>query len=167
VLHKKNPSLYTLTDVWVDHLSAQAAGEPSRYMQCGSDALLSLSPLSASQAQALLDDLNEVYAQAWAQPLPLACKTACAWLTTQAYAPDKNSPAKTAQQAQTAARVAFQGGFGVGEVQQSPYLQRAFEQFDDVWPAMPSWAERVYGPLLQAVRVEAIWDSEAAEESEP
>jgi len=167
VLHKKNPSLYTLTDVWIDHLSAQAAGEPSRHMQCGSDALLSLSPLSVSEAQALLNDLQEVYAQAWAQPLPLACKTACAWLTTQAYAPDKNSPAKTAQQAQTAARMAFEGGFGVGEVQQSLYLKRAFEQFDDVWPAMQSWAERVYGPLLQAVRVESVWDSEAAEETEP
>jgi exodeoxyribonuclease V gamma subunit len=167
VLQSKHPSLYTLTDVWIDHLSALAAGEPSRRMQCGSDALLSLSPLSAPQAQALLDDLQEVYAQAWAQPLPLACKTACAWLRTQAYAPEKNSPAQTAQQAQAAARVAFEGGFGVGEVQQSPYLQRAFEQFDDVWPAMQTWAERVYGPLLQAVRVESVWDTEAAEETEP
>jgi exodeoxyribonuclease V gamma subunit len=167
VLQSKHPSLYTLTDVWIDHLSALAAGEPSRRMQCGSDALLSLSPLSAPQAQALLDDLQEVYAQAWAEPLPLACKTACAWLRTQAYAPEKNSPAQTAQQAQAAARVAFEGGFGVGEVQQSPYLQRAFEQFDDVWPAMQTWAERVYGPLLQAVRVESVWDTEAAEETEP
>jgi len=167
VLHKKNPSLYTLTDVWVDHLAAQAAGELGTRLQCGSDALLSLSPLSAPQAQALLDDLHEVYTQAWAQPLPLACKTACAWLTSQAYAPEKNSPAKTAQQAQTAARVAFEGGFGVGEVQQSTYLKRAFKRFDDVWPAMQVWAERVYGPMLQAVRVEAIWDSETAEETEP
>jgi exodeoxyribonuclease V gamma subunit len=147
--------------------SALAAGEPSRRVQCGSDALLSLSPLSATQAQAHLDDLHEVYAQAWAQPLPLACKTACAWLRTQAFPPEKNSPAQTAQQAQAAARVAFEGGFGVGEVQQSPYLQRAFAQFDDVWPAMQTWAERVYGPLLQAVRVESVWDSEAAEETEP
>ena len=167
VLHNKHPSLYTLTDLWVDHLSAQAAGESSRYLQCGSDALLSLSPMSAPQAQALLDDLLEVYAQAWAQPLPLACKTACAWLTTQAYAPDKNSPEKSAQQAQAAARVAFEGVFGVGEVQQSPYLKRAFERFDDVWPAIQIWAERVYLPMLQAVRVEAVWDSEAAEETEP
>ena len=167
VLQSKNPSLYTLTDVWIDHLSALAAGEPSRRMQCGSDALLSLSPLSATQAQALLDDLQEVYAQAWAEPLPLACKTACAWLRTQAYAPEKNSPAQTAQQAQAAARVAFEGGYAMGEVQQSPYLQRAFEQFDDVWPAMQTWAERVYGPLLQAVRVESVWDTEAAEETEP
>lgn len=167
VMTKKKPSLYTLTDLWVDHLSALAAGEPSRRLQCGSDALLSLSYLPALQAQTLLNDLQEVYAQAWAQPLPLACKTACAWLRTQAYAPEKNSPAQTAQQAQAAARVAFEGGYAMGEMQQSPYLQRAFEHFDDVWPAMQTWAERVYGPLLQAVRVESVWDTEDAEETEP
>ena len=167
VMNKKKPRLHTLTDTWVDHLSANAAGHSTTSLLCGSDGVLRLLPLPQEQAQALLRDLAEVYIAAWTKALPLACETACAWLVTQAYAPDNNSPTKTAQQALAAARTSFEGGFSMGELQKSPYLRRAFERFDDVWPDMQPWAERIYLPLLQASSVESVHAAQTFEESQP
>ena len=166
VMDKKRPRLHTLTDVWIAHLCANAAGESTTSVLCATDGLLSLLPLGPAQAQQHLIDLGEVYLQAWAQPLPLACKTACAWLTAQTCAPEKNSPAQTARQATAKARSVFEGGFGMGEVQQSPSLQRAFPQFDDIWPAMQAWAHKVYGPLLQACNVASLSASPDASEGQ-
>ena len=51
-----------------------------------------------------------------------------------------------------AARQAFEGGFNrPGEREASTCLQRAFTEFEDLWPELPEWAERVYGPMLQAL----------------
>ena len=166
LMNKKKPRLHTLTDTWVDHLSANAAGHNTTSLLCGSDGLLGLSPLAQEEAQALLKDLAKVYVHAWAQALPLACETACAWLVAQAYAPASNSPAKTAQQALAAARTSFEGGFSMGELQKSAYLMRTFERFDDVWPEMQPWADRIYRPLLQACSVVSDHASEPTEESQ-
>ncbi len=153
LLDGKHPRLHTLTDVWLAHLCANAAGESTTSVQCGHDALLSLSPVPADTAQQLLMDLAEVYQQAWAQPLPLACKTACAWLSALANPNPKHSAEASAKQALAKARSALEGGFAMGEVQQSPSLHRAFPQFDDLWPAMQDWAKRVYGPMAKATTV--------------
>ena len=166
VMNKKVPRLHTLCDTWVDHLCANAAGYATTSVLCGSDGLLGLSPLPQDQAQALLRDLGEVYLAAWVQPLPLASESACAWLVAQANASASNSPAQNAQQALAIARNCFEGGFHMGELQKSSYLQRAFERFDDIWPAMQPWAERVFHPLLLASSVLTPPASETVQESE-
>ena len=165
VLSQKKPLLHTLTDTWVDHLCANAAGYDATSVLCGVDGLLGLSPVPQAQAELLLRDLAEVYLLAWTQPLPLAPESACAWLVSQAYASEKNSPAKTQLQALSAARICFEGGYKMGELQKSPYLQRAFERFDDIWPAMQPWAERVLRTLQQASRVLTAPSSEVEGET--
>ena len=144
--------LYTLAPLWLGHLSANAAGVHTTSLQSGEDGLVALSPLPASQAQALLADLVAVYLQAWQRPLPLACKSACAWLMATHFPSSKTKPEEVATKAVSAARQAFEGGFRQeGERATSPSLQRAFPEFEDLWTELPVWAERVYGPMLQAL----------------
>jgi exodeoxyribonuclease V gamma subunit len=144
--------LYTLAPLWLGHLSANAAGVHTTSWQSGEDGLVALSPLPASHAQALLADLVAVYLQAWQRPLPLACKSACAWLMATHFPSSKTKPEEVATKAVSAARQAFEGGFRQeGERATSPSLQRAFPEFEDLWTELPVWAERVYGPMLQAL----------------
>ena len=144
--------LYTLAPLWLCHLSANAAGVITTSLQSGEDGLVALSPLPAAQAQALLADLVAVYLQAWQSPLPLACKTACAWLMATHFPSSKTKPEEIATKAASAARLVFEGGFSqLGERATSSCLQRAFPEFEDLWPELPSWAERVYGPMLHAL----------------
>jgi len=144
--------LYTLAPLWLGHLSANAAGVITTSLQSGEDGLVALSPLPAPQAQALLADLVAVYLQAWQGPLPLACKTACAWLMAARFPSSKTKPEDISTKAASAARLAFEGGFSLqGERATSSCLQRAFPEFEDLWPDLPMWAERVYGPMLQAL----------------
>jgi exodeoxyribonuclease V gamma subunit len=93
-----------------------------------------------------------VYLQAWQRPLPLACKSACAWLMATHFPSAKTKPEEVPTKAVSAARQAFEGGFRQqGERATSPSLQRAFPEFEDLWTELPVWAERVYGPMLQAL----------------
>jgi len=144
--------LYTLAPLWLAHLSANAAGIHTTSLQSGEDGLVALSPLLAPYAQALLADLIAVYLQAWQRPLPLACKSACAWLMATHFPSAQTKPEELATKAVSAARQAFEGGFRQqGERATSPSLQRAFPEFEDLWTELPVWAERVYGPMLQAL----------------
>jgi len=145
----KAPRLFTLTRLWVGHLSANAAGLSTTSLQSGEDGLLVLKALTPEDAQRLLTDLAEAYLQAWHAPLPLACKTACAWLAALHWPTHQAQNNKALQKA----RLAFEGGHFAGEVSTSAHLQRAFERFEDLQAHLPGWAERVYGPMAAACNV--------------
>ena len=151
------PRLDTLCGLWLGHLAANAAGQSTTSLQSGTDGLLVLPALAAETAQGLISDLVEVYLQAWQSPLPLARKTGCAWLIARQFPNAKHSPTQVAQAAQTAARQAFEGGYRrIGERSTSASLQRAYPEFEDIWPGLSEWAQRVYGPLLQTVLTPSV-----------
>ena len=145
--------LDTLAALWLGHLSANAAGVPTTSLQSGEDGWVGLLPMTSSKAQTHIEDLVAVYRLAWQRPLPLACKTACAWLMATHFPGPKTTSEQDIQaKAFAAARQAFEGGFNrPGEREASTCLQRAFTEFEDLWPELPEWAERVYGPMLQAL----------------
>ena len=145
--------LSTLASLWLGHLSANAAGVSTTSLQSGEDGVVGLAPLSAEDAHRLLADLVAVYRQAWQQPLPLACQTACAWLmATHAPSGALKPVDEVNDKAHAAALQAFEGDFNrPGEWHASTCLQRAFPEFENLWPDLPMWAERVYGPMLQAL----------------
>ena len=152
LLKAQQARLHTLCDLWLGHLMANAAGQSTTSLQSGEDGLVVLNPVSREEALHLLQDLVVVYLEAWHAPLPLARKTACAWLLSQHAPSDKHSPAQAARAAQAAARRAFEGGArSTGERDTSPSLHRAYAEFDDLWPGLSVWAQRVYGPLLAAI----------------
>jgi exodeoxyribonuclease V gamma subunit len=147
---EKQPRLYTLPSVWLAHLSANAAGVQTTSLLSGEDGVLVLSALPTSYAHDLLEDLVAVYVQAFQQPLPLGCKTACAWLVAKHA--EQSGQETALYKAFAAARKAYEGGYGVtGERDSANCLKRAFPEFEDLSPALPSWAERLYGPILHAL----------------
>ncbi|MNS86345.1 RecBCD enzyme subunit RecC [compost metagenome] len=87
------------------------------------------------------------------QPLPIAVKTAFAWLGQTA--PDK---------ATASARKAYEGdGLTTdGERRESPALARQFADYDALTAdeTFPDWCDALYRPLL-----EAPWRSLSSEES--
>ncbi len=141
----QQPRLDTLSHLWLHHLAACASGTPTTSVQIGFDAAVQLQTLDASTAQAHLQNLCDAYLEAWAQPLPVAAKTACAWVMGM-YGGSKDPMGK--------AQIAFNGAHQKrGEYQDSPALQRVFNSFEDIEATLPHWAERLYQPMLQAAKV--------------
>jgi exodeoxyribonuclease V gamma subunit len=135
----------TLSQLWLHHLAACASGTPTTSVQIGFDAAIELKPIQAEQAQEHLQDLCDAYLEAWEQHLPVAAKTACAFVMG-VYGGSKDPMGK--------AQAAFEGGFGKsGEYTDSPALQRVFTSFEDVEASLNHWATRLYEPMFKAAKV--------------
>ena len=147
--------LDTLSHLWLHHLAACASGTPTKSVQIGFDAAVEFQPIAADTAQAHLQNLCDAYLQAWAQPLPVAAKTACAYV--MGLAAEHKDPMGKAQ-------AAFEGGFNnSGEYQDSSALQRVFNSFEDIQPTLADWAARLYQPMHQAAKVIHLSASSAKE----
>ena len=139
------PRLDTLSHVWLHHLAACASGTPTTSVQIGFDAAVAFQPIAANDAQTHLENLCNAYASAWAEPLPVAAKTACAYL--MGVHSDHKDP-------QGKAQAVFEGGFGKrGEYQDSPALQRVFDNFSQIEDGLDTWPERLYEPMRKAAKV--------------
>ena len=137
--------LDTLSHLWLHHLAACASGTPTTSVQIGLDAAVEFQPIAADTAQAHLHKLCDTYLQAWAQPLPVAAKTACAYV--MGLAAEHKDPMGKAQ-------TAFNGAHQKrGEYQDSPALQRVFNSFEDIEPTLADWATRLYEPMFKAAKV--------------
>ena len=135
----------TLSQLWLHHLAACASGTPTTSVQIGFDAAIELKPIKTEQAQEHLQDLCEAYLEAWAQPLPVAAKTACAFVMG-VFGGSKDAMGK--------AQAAFDDGFGKsGEYTNSTALQRVFTNFEDVEADLKNWATRLYEPMFKAAKV--------------
>ncbi len=145
--------LHVLAGLWVRHLAACASGLTMTSVQIGVDGQVVFKPLSADAALAALGKLAQVYAAAWAQPLPVACKTAWAYLLAERQNQALVAAGKSAKDPHEAARDAFEGGQRGGELAESAYLQRAFASFDDLAAELPHWAQELYGDLLAHAEV--------------
>jgi exodeoxyribonuclease V gamma subunit len=155
------PRIDTLSQLWLHHLAACASGTPTTSVQIGFDAAIELKPIKAEQAQEHLQDLCDAYLEAWAQPLPVAAKTACAFVMG-VYGGSKDAMGK--------AQAAFEGGFGKsGEYTGSPALQRVFTRFEEMEAGLNHWATRLYEPMLKAAKVIHLNADSAdnAEEADP
>ena len=137
------PKWHNLIRPWVCHLAACATGLDLTTFQVGPEGMVKLPPLLAETALDCLCTLCQAWQAGMKRPLPLACKTAFAWLA--------NSEAP-----QDAAAKQYEGGYNhAGEVRQDVYLARAFPSFERLMAeedgsGFESWLERVYGPLWKA-----------------
>lgn len=135
----------TLSSLWLHHLAACASGTPTTSVQIGFDAAVEFQPIAAETAQAHLQHLCDAYLQAWAQPLPVAAKTACAYI--MGLATEHKDPMGKAQ-------MAFNGAYQKhGEYLDSSALQRVFNSFEDIQPSLADWADRLYVPMHKAAKV--------------
>ncbi|MDO7897250.1 exodeoxyribonuclease V subunit gamma [Pseudomonas citrulli] len=151
----KTRKWHRLIRPWVNHLVACANGLSLTTALVASDDSLLLEPFEACVAQRLLDDLLQAWQAGMRQPLPVAVKTAFAWL-------GQGEPPK----AEAAARKAYEGDgqTSEGERRESPALARQFPDFDALMAdeTFPDWCDALYRPLLQAP-----WHSSVGEEVRP
>ena len=148
----KTRKWHRLIRPWVNHLVACANGFSMTTALVASDDSLLLAPFEEPVARRLLGDLLQAWLAGMRQPLPVAVKTAFAWL-------GQSDPAK----ADAAARKAYEGDGqnSEGERRESPALARQFADFDALTAdeTFSDWCDALYRPLL-----EAPWRSLAGEE---
>ncbi|WP_460154128.1 exodeoxyribonuclease V subunit gamma [Pseudomonas sp. S2_B07] len=147
----KNRKWHRLTRPWVNHLVACASGIPMTTALVASDDSLLLEPLEKGVALKTLGHLLEAWQAGMRQPMPVAVKTAFAWL-------GQTDPLK----AEAAARKAYEGDGQTtdGERRESPALTRQFADYDALLAdeTFPDWCNALYKPML-----EALWRSLTSE----
>ncbi len=134
-----------LIDSWIHHLVACAQGLPLHTAVVASDTTLLLPPLGADHARTALADLLLAWRQGMAQPLPVAPRTAFAFLTGK----DRDAGLKAAQ-------VAYEGSAfvpgGAGERARDMALARQFPDFAALTAdeSFEGWVQALYEPLFTA-----------------
>ena len=168
----KDPSArgHIIASLWANHLLACASGIRITSVQLGLDGQVVLEPLAPSEAIAILATLVDAYQQAWLRPMPVACKTAWAYLQADArnarLAREQPEKPEKQKDPNEAAQSVFEGGFlGAGEMASSTYLSRAFESYEELEGELPHWAQALYGALFGQARV-AVDAAADAEEDE-
>ena len=148
--------VHIVAGLWVNHLAACAGGMNVVSVQLGLDDHVVFNPLSVDEARAALKRLVTAYQAAWQRPLPVACKTAWAYLQVQMKndRPDADGAGKEPKDPHEVAEPFFTGGFNTtGERQESAYLARAFADYEDIEAGLALWAEPIYGDLARHVCV--------------
>jgi exodeoxyribonuclease V gamma subunit len=149
------PRGHVLMRLWVNHLAGCASGLNLTSVLLGVDGEVILAPIYSGNARSILNRLLRAYVQAWAQPLPMACKTAWTYLVTSQRNIALEAAGKPTKDPHEEAQKTFEGGQFGGEHAESAYLQRAFESYDDLTDdpgeGLPHWVEELYGDLLAAV----------------
>ena len=142
-----------LLDAWVTHLLANANALRLTSHIVGPDTTLMLPPLAAATAATHLDELCAALRAGMQSPLPIARRTAFAWLRIEAAnrdaAPEKQKdPADAARQRydHTDHR------HGRGEVDDDACLARTWRDFDALCGAGFEHWLHLYRPLLEAAR---------------
>jgi len=130
----------------VEHLVAQAAGIAVETRYVGPDATIVMASFGSDEAHVHLLRVVRMWREGMRRPLPIALRTALAWL------------GEDEQKAEAAARIAYgpaaPGARGPGEVDNDAYLRRAFPQFGALLAAgFVDWLSP-YADFLAALRVE-------------
>lgn len=130
---------------WVRHLALQLCGEPVTSVLVGLTGTLELPPLPAEQARAELNGLMDAWFQGMSRPLPVACKTAFAWLAA----------GEDEDRARREAAKRYDGGYNLsGEAASSAALARVYPDFArlNAGETFGAWAEALYGPLFEILQ---------------
>jgi len=140
---KRTRKWHRLVRPWVTHLVASACDLPLSTALVASDETLLLEPLPGELARTTLEHLLTAWLNGMRRPLPVAVKTAFAWLGQ----PD---PAK----AEAAAGKAYEGD-GInfdGERRESTALARQFPDFAALIDSeeFEGWCDTLYRPILEA-----------------
>ena len=137
---------HRLTRPWVTHLAANAGGLTLSTVMVAADVTLTLLPVPPAYAATILGELVDGWLAGMQQPLPIAVRSAFAWL---AYVDDPKTEARALDET----RKVYEGGFNnPGEVGQNAYLARHYPTFDALIAdgQFTEWAEKLYRPLYEA-----------------
>jgi exodeoxyribonuclease V gamma subunit len=153
----KHPRAQTLTTLWLNHVVACANGTPTTSVQIGLNGVVQFDALPKAEAIAQLQNMAVHYQEAWHKPLPVARKTACAYVAAKHFEQDPVSPNAAMQ----AAEKVFDGNRNIGEFESSSTLQRVFKSFADLQTELPDLAERLYGAMVANAKLMSATQTEA------
>ena len=111
---------------WISHLAGHLGGAGLTTVVVGKVGSVTLAPLDPQHAATHMDAILQAWQAARSRPLPLAVKTAFAWIRE---APPGADAAAEARAAALARRVYEGDGYIPGERDSSAYLQRAWPDF--------------------------------------
>lgn len=134
---------------WIRHLAGHLALGPIHTRVISPVGTLNLSPLTVDEARGHFETLLRLWQAGMRRPLPLALKTANAWLHARGPA-----ESDVLDKARGAARAAYEGGFNnEGEVGHCPYLERAYPDFAALTASgeFETLAEQLLRPLWGAL----------------
>jgi len=134
---KKLIQYHNLLLPWLKHLAACADGLPVKSYIVGADGIVGIMPINQDEALKVLQPIIEGWHQGLQMPLPLACRTAFVWLSSDE---DK---------ALNAAQAQYNGDdWNLGEVHYDAYLARFFPDFASLYQSEQDnfeiWADRLY-----------------------
>jgi exodeoxyribonuclease V gamma subunit len=135
-----------LVGPWIIHLLAHAAGSPLTSIVVGGDVTVAFDPMPEGRAAALLSELAQSLREGMLRPLPVAAKTAFAFVLQESE-----------EAGLDAARRCYdgEGDFVRGETAGDAYLMRAYPDFDQLLKAGFRDHLKPYRALYRAFREES------------
>jgi exodeoxyribonuclease V gamma subunit len=141
----KDINFHKLLPYWVQHLAGCVVEEDLQTLVISPDSIITIPAIPKEIAYVQLKTLVNAWHQGMQSPLPVACRTAFAWLGA---APDKADDVAISQ---------YEGDdWNVGEITYDAYLGRFFPSFaslnePDTNNSFVFWAEALYRPLYEQV----------------
>jgi exodeoxyribonuclease V gamma subunit len=133
---------------WIQHLAGCAVGMNIKTLVMGSDSVIEMASVTQAEALEQLKTVLDAWYRGMQAPLPVACKTAFAWL-------DAGS-----DKALHAAQSRYEGDdWTKGEVDYDVYLARFFPTFSSLKQAaeqgnFEQWALTLYQPVLAQISLQ-------------
>jgi exodeoxyribonuclease V gamma subunit len=150
LMPKEGIKYHNLMKYWVLHLAACAEGRELETYVAAADGVLKIKPLSRTEASGHLEKLLSAVYQGMQHPLPVACKTAFAWLSAL------NKPHEQ-DKALEKARDCYEGSdWKDGEVAYDPHLARFFPTFEELQKTgsgmdFEFWTKTLYQPVFEHI----------------
>ncbi|MDD1623634.1 MAG: exodeoxyribonuclease V subunit gamma, partial [Methylococcaceae bacterium] len=141
---------------WVQHLAGCAAGMNLQTLVIGSDIVIGLESIAQAEAIDQLKTLVSAWHQGMQAPLPVACKTAFAWLGA------------VAEKAMDTAQAQYEGDdWNSGEVDNDAYLGRFFPSFasltsEAIQGGFVEWANTFYLSAFKQIKQQNTAQGEQA-----
>ncbi|AEF99838.1 exodeoxyribonuclease V subunit gamma [Methylomonas methanica] len=145
LLKKDRIQYHNLILPWLQHLAACADGLPVQSFIAAADGIVTIQLLPQHEALAHLQTLLAAWRHGMQTPLPVACRTAFAWLNAEE------------ENARDTARAQYDGDdWNPGEVDFDAYLGRFFPNFDSLYQTETAdfehWATTLYEPLYRHLK---------------
>jgi exodeoxyribonuclease V gamma subunit len=148
LVKNKTYRAHALVDAWVAHLAGSLEGTGLRTLVLSPQGMVLFDPVAGDRAGAALGNMLQAWELGMRRPLPVACRTAVAWL--RRLGPGMNAEAVPPDHAAWArARDEYEQ-----EAAWCPYLSRAYPDIDALTATgeFEEWALALYGGLADAIQ---------------
>lgn len=148
LVKNKTYRAHALIDSWLAHLAGNLGGNELMTLVLSPQGMVMFEPVETIRAKSMIEDILHAWDLGMSQPLPIACRSALAWLRSLGPSGDGGEvPADHTAWVRASEEYEH-------EVMWCPYLSRTYPDFDALTaPGMfAQWAARLYGGLANAIQ---------------